>query len=242
MAQVTFLAHPSPNMRVHALEQGRPLRPRRGERADPLPGLCSSVHLSWRPQVQGVARVGVPPTLAWMSGSEEAEQLLRDPHVAPLLWRLAARSRRPGPSGGSEPASSPAASPLTLSSLLLPLFCILTSYFQGPCLLACSFFLARSKDRCLSTDGHRDTDRQTDGRRGDSQLVTLVSRAVETLCPDTHRARRVGGLDSSQGRAWDQAERGPGARDAGPSRGQSLEAVRRGSAGSYGVTEGWRWG
>ena len=71
-------------------------------------------------------------------------------------------------------------------------------------------------------------DRQTDGRRGDSQLVTLVSRAVETLCPDTHRAWRVRGLDSSQGRAWDQAERGPGARDAGPSRGQSLEAAQRG--------------
>ena len=38
MAQVTFLSHPSPNMRVHALEQGHPLRPQRGERAESLPG------------------------------------------------------------------------------------------------------------------------------------------------------------------------------------------------------------
>lgn len=85
-------------------------------------------------------------------------------------------------------------------------------------------------------DTERVTGRQTDCRRGDSQLVTLESRAVETLCPDTHHAWRVGGLDSTQGRAWDQAVRGPEDQDAGPSRGQSLEGARGGSAGSYGVT------
>ena len=83
-------------------------------------------------------------------------------------------------------------------------------------------------------DRDRDTDRQTDCRRGDSQLVILVSRAVETLCPDTHHAWRGGGLDSTQGRAWDQAVSGPEDQDVGPSRGQSLEGARGGLQGPTG--------
>lgn len=103
----------------------------------PCEGLCSSVLAA--PGSGSSTGGGAPhPQL----GCQGQRKLSSSCGISLWLHCFGSWRPPPGPSGRSEPAASPTAPPFTPSSLLPPLFFILTSYCEWPCLLACLFFLA----------------------------------------------------------------------------------------------------